>query len=101
MPYFRFNPPIPRFALDETSPPKLAEMQALGREHMAAAGATRCAELAAVVAPTGGVLDGARRQYARQQRRGAALLRRLGEVVVAAAARARGMRDAAEPRSRL
>lgn len=34
VPYFRFNPAIPRIPLDETAPPKLRELQAIGREHV-------------------------------------------------------------------
>ena len=34
VPYFRFNPQVPRYSLDETASPKLKELQAIGREHV-------------------------------------------------------------------
>ena len=47
VPYFRFNPAIPRYSLDETSLPKLRELQAIGREHVSSGpGKEDCAALA-------------------------------------------------------
>ncbi|KOO35354.1 calcium-independent phospholipase a2-gamma-like protein [Chrysochromulina tobinii] len=47
VPYFRFNPAIPRYSLDETSLPKLRELQAIGHEHVSSGpGKEDCAALA-------------------------------------------------------
>ena len=49
IPYFRFNPSVPRMSLDETSPAKLRELQALGRAHVATGpGKDACSALAQV-----------------------------------------------------
>ena len=47
VPYFRFNPQVPRISLDETAAPKLRELQAIGREHVASGvGRDECVALA-------------------------------------------------------
>ena len=54
IPYFRFNPNVPRMSLDETSPQKLAELQALGRAHVVSGGGKEeCAALAQVLVGRG------------------------------------------------
>ena len=47
IPYFRFNPCVPAISLDETSPLKLRELQAIGRAHVTTGAAKDdCAALA-------------------------------------------------------
>ena len=61
--YFRFNPQVAEIRLDETSPPRLHEMQDVGRRHVGAGGpaAEQCSALAALLAdgvPADGEADG-------------------------------------------
>ena len=50
VPYYRFNPRVPTTTLDETSPHKLREFQAVGRQHVVSGkGKDDCAALATLL----------------------------------------------------